>query len=349
MKTSLRIRAWVGVVVTAAAVLSAQTAPSPGPARAQESTDSAVAPRVMEAFTVTGSNIRRLDQESTLPVTVIGADELALRGGLTPAEMFETLSIGGPLTLDEGNTLGADARGDNATVNLRGLGSGNTLVLLNGRRLPPHPISMAEDGAPSLSANINQLPAAAMARVEILRDGASAIYGTDAAGGVVNSITRRNFDGLGLRARGSVTQHGGANEWNFEVTEGRNFNRGKSNLLVTLDVFHRDYLWLNQREFSRNQDLRLTRNVPAPWNGLPITDTAGVVSRDNDFDNRLSTDSSYYGGFVRGNYDANFAFVGARPANNQGIITTSGSTAATLATNGTFYVIPLVDGSVGFR
>ena len=71
----------------------------------------------------------------------------------------------------------------------------------------------------------------------------------------------------------------------------------------------------------------MTRNVPAPWDGLPITDTAGVVSRDNDFDNRLSTDSSYYGGFVRGNYDASGAFVGARPTANRGIITTSGTTA----------------------
>ncbi len=303
----------------------------------------------MEAFTVTGSNIKRIDQETTLPVTIIGTDDLSLRGVVTAAELFETLSIGGPITLDEGNTLGADARGDNATINLRGLGSGNTLVLLNGRRLPPHPISMSEDGAPSLSTNVNQLPAAAMARVEVLRDGASAIYGTDAAGGVVNSITRRSFDGRSIRARGSVTQHGGGNEWNVELTDGHNFNGGKSNLLVTLDFFHRDYLWLNQRKFSRNQDVRLTRNVPAPWNGLPITDTAGVVARDNDFDNRLSTDSSYYGGYVRGNYDASGAFTGARPTGNLGIITTSGSTSATLATNGTFYLIPLVDGNVGFR
>src|SRR5690349_19601030 len=138
----------------------------------------------MEAFTVTGSNIRRLDEERALPVTVIGAEDLDLRAVSTPAELFDTLSIGGPIVLDEGNTLGADARGDNNSINLRGIGSGNTLVLLNGRRLPPHPISQAESGVPSLAANVNQLPAAATARMEILRDGASAIYGTDAAAGV---------------------------------------------------------------------------------------------------------------------------------------------------------------------
>lgn len=303
----------------------------------------------MEAFTVTGSNIRRIDDERTLPVTVMAVEDLDLRGVPTAAELFDTLSIGGPIVLDEGNTLGADARGDNSSINLRGLGSGNTLVLLNGRRLAPHPISMAEGSVPSLSVNVNQLPAAALARVEVLRDGASAIYGTDAAGGVVNSITRSNYNGLSFRARGSVTQHGGGNDWNLEVTDGRDLRGGKGNLLTTLDYYHRDFLWLDQRKFARNQDVRLVRNVPPPWNGLPITDTAGVVSRDNDFDNRLSTDGSYFGGFVRGSYDVGGTFVGARPANNQGIITTSGSTSATLATNGTFYLIPLADGSVGFR
>ena len=318
-----------------------QSAPGPAPTRPDTVT--------MEAFTVTGSNIKRIDQETTLPVTVISTDDLDLRGVSTAAEIFDTLSIGGPIVLDEGNTLGADARGDNNSINLRGIGSGNTLVLLNGRRMAPHPISQAESGVPSLSVNVNQLPAAAMARVEILRDGASAIYGTDAAGGVVNSITRRNFDGRSIRSRGSLTQHGGGNEWNVEITDGHTFNAGRSNLLLTLDFFHRDFLWLNQREFSRNQDIRTTRNVPAPWNGLPVADSAGLVVRDNDFDNRLSTDSSYFGGFLRGSYDATGTFVGARPTGNRGIITTSGSTSATLATNGTFYLIPLADGNTGFR
>ena len=348
----IRIRSIAGtfLVVALAAPAIPQIAPQPnGTTTATSIAASLPQPQVMEAFTVTGSNIRRIDQETTLPVTVINSDDLDLRGVSTPAELFDTLSIGGPITLDEGNTLGADARGDNNSINLRGIGSGNTLVLLNGRRMAPHPISQAESGVPSLSVNVNQLPAAAMARVEVLRDGASAIYGTDAAGGVVNSITRRNFDGLSLRTRGSLTQHGGGNEWNVEVTDGINFNRGRSNLLFTLDYFHRDFLWLAQRKFSRNQDLRTVRDVPTPWNGLPITDTAGVVSRDNDFDNRLSTDSSYYGGFIRGSYDLSGAFVGSRPTGNRGIITTSGSTAATTATNGTFYVIPLADKNIGFR
>ncbi len=349
-RTSLRSVSVALLFVAFVAPLAAQTAPRPsGSATGSADPAATSQAQLMEAFTVTGSNIKRIDQETTLPVTVIGIEDLDMRGVSTAAEIFDTLSIGGPIVLDEGNTLGADARGDNNSINLRGIGSGNTLVLLNGRRMAPHPISQAESGVPSLAVNVNQLPAAAMARVEVLRDGASAIYGTDAAGGVVNSITRRNFDGLSLRARGSLTQHGGGNEWNAEITDGRSFNGGRSNLLLTLDFFHRDFLWLNQREFSRNQDIRVTRNLPAPWNGLPLADAAGSVVRDNDFDNRLSTDSSYFGGFVRGTYDATGTFVGARPTGNRGIITTSGSTAATLATNGTFYLIPLVDSTIGFR
>jgi outer membrane receptor protein involved in Fe transport len=311
--------------------------------------DAAKAPTMLEAFTVTGSNIRRLDEEKTLPVTVINPDDLELRGAPTAAELFENLSIGGPLELDEGNTLGADARGDNTALNLRGIGSGNTLVLLNGRRMPAHPISMAEGSVPALSTNVNNLPSAAMSRVEVLRDGASAVYGTDAAAGVVNTLTRSRFDGRMVRVRGSVSQHGGGNDRGIELTEGFRSKDGLTTGVLTLDYYQRDFLWLSDRKFSRNQDVRVTRNLPAPFDGLPITDTAGVVSRNTNFDNRLSTDSSYFGGFVRGNYDAAGAFVGARPASNRGIITTSGSTSATMATNGTFYLIPLADGNIGWR
>src|SRR3954470_7613081 len=176
MKSS-RILAFAAASALLLSPLAAQLRTPAPPPKNDDKKDETL---TMEAFTVTGSNIRRLDEEKILPVTVMNMDDIDLRGAATPAELFDTLSIGGPIVLDEGNTLGADARGDNNSINLRGIGSGNTLVLLNGRRMPPHPISQAESGVPSLSANVNQLPTAAMSRVEILRDGASAIYGTDA-------------------------------------------------------------------------------------------------------------------------------------------------------------------------
>lgn len=168
MNTPHRRFAFTFALSFSAASIFAQVAPRPPTAGEKPEALS------REAFTVTGSNIKRIDQETTLPITVFNTDDLDLRGVSTPAELFDSLSIGGPIVLDEGNTLGADARGDNNSINLRGIGSGNTLVLLNGRRMAPHPISQAESGVPSLSVNVNQLPAAAMGRVEILRDGASA-------------------------------------------------------------------------------------------------------------------------------------------------------------------------------
>lgn len=181
----------------------AQTAPAPSP------TSETVK---LEAFTVTGSNIRRIDQESTLPVSVLDFGDLDVRAAPTAAELLQLLPNGGVLSLSETNVLGADARGDNTSLNLRGIGSGNTLVLVNGRRLAPHPISQAEGGVPSLAVNVNQLPTAAIKRVEVLRDGASAIYGADAAAGVVNTILRRDYDGYDVSLRGSLTSRGGAED-----------------------------------------------------------------------------------------------------------------------------------------
>jgi hypothetical protein len=131
----------------------------------------------LETFNVTGTFLKRLEQEKALPVTVVNEADLKARGVATPAELFASIPQAGRIPISESQASGADARGDIATVSLRGLGSGNTLVLLNGRRLAPHPISMPEGtiGVPSMATNINTLPAAAIERIEVLRDGASAI------------------------------------------------------------------------------------------------------------------------------------------------------------------------------
>src|ERR1041385_2220778 len=149
---------------------AAQTVTQPPP-RTNES-EQAVQ---LEAFRVTGSNIKRIDAETALPVTVIEPIDLEARGAATMAELFETLGMAEPSGITEINNGPQLARGDVASVDLRGLGSGSTLVLVNGRRMAPHPISMAENGVPSLAANINAVPRAMVDRVEILRDGASAL------------------------------------------------------------------------------------------------------------------------------------------------------------------------------
>src|SRR6188508_3422664 len=205
----------------------AQTAnvpPGTAPAGGEE-------PVKLEAFTVTGSNIRRVDAETALPVTVLQASDLDARGAATLAELFETIGAAEPSGITELNNGPQLARGDVASVDLRGIGSGSTLTLLNSRRMAPHPVSMAENGVPSLAVNINTIPRALIERVEILRDGASAIYGSDAAAGVINNLVSRNYKGRQFSLRGSMTEGGGGNEVAATISEG--FKRGKAHYSVS--------------------------------------------------------------------------------------------------------------------
>ena len=332
------------VSLVLATTLAAQTAPTSPPPAAARGSDETVR---LEAFTVTGTNIRRVDAETALPVTVIDSNELDLRGAATLSELFETLGIAEPSGISELNVGPQDARGDVASIDLRGLGSGSTLTLINGRRMAPHPISMAENGVPSLAPNINAIPRALISQVEILRDGASAIYGADAAAGVINNLVSRTYTGRQLSLRGSMTQHGGANE--FQATASEGFQRGKNHFSVSLDYFHRDALSSSQRKWSRESDLRLTRNLPAPWNGVPLIDANGTTVRDNDFDNSQAVNS--YGQWQRGFIQPNFVtFIGSRPTGNAGIVTTTPPTTnATMSANGTWYMYPSPSGEIKFK
>ena len=173
-------------------------------------------PVKIEAFTVTGSNIRRTDAETALPVTILTASDLDARGAATMAELFETLGMAEPSGITEINNGPQLARGDVASIDLRGIGSGSTLTLLNGRRMAPHPISMAENGVPSLAVNINTIPRAMVERVEILRDGASAIYGADAAAGAVaTQLAVRG--GSQADGRGRIKGRGRLHVWGWVV------------------------------------------------------------------------------------------------------------------------------------
>lgn len=337
------VRAAAAVLL--AAVASAQTATPPANPPA---TDDAVK---LEAFTVTGSNIKRIDAETALPVSVIDKTELDARGASTLAELFETIGAAEPSAITELNNGPQLARGDVASVDLRGIGSGSTLTLLNGRRMAPHPISMAENGVPSLAVNINTVPRAMIDRVEILRDGASAIYGSDAAAGVINNLVSRNFVGRGITLKGAVTQHGGANEFNATVFDA--FKKGPLHVSMSLDYFHRDSLAAHDRDWAKNADLRLRPDAPAPWNGLPIVDpnsaTGAFFARDNDFRNLNQVNQ--WGQWQRGAIQPNFlTFTGSRPTNNTGIVTTGTvpTGVATMAADGMFYLVPTAAG-LSFR
>ena len=203
----------------------------------------------MEAFTVTGSNIKRLDQEKSLPITIISAEEIEARDAATPMNLLESIAFITDIPENETPTNAIAGRGDNANIALRGLGAGNTLVLLNGRRMPFHPFTT---GAIS-PVNVNVLPSAVQ-QIEVLRDGASSIYGSDAVAGVVNYIARRRPAGGDLSFRYGTTEHGGGTDYQGKIGYAAPFAKGRGNYMIGASVYTRDPIYLSQREISKSAD-----------------------------------------------------------------------------------------------
>ena len=194
-----------------------------------------------ERIEVTGSHIKRTEVEGVSSMIVIDREAIEKSGFSSVSEMMQNMTISSQgsyssLTVDED-------RGSTTNVNLRGLGPENTLVLLDGRRLPDE----AGEGVVDLST----IPMAAVERIEVLKDSASAIYGSDAIGGVVNIITRKDMNGSAVYARASTPQRlDGATETEFAYVAG--FNADNFRLLTAINyrhiepTFHRDREWTEQ-------------------------------------------------------------------------------------------------------
>src|SRR5690606_32836386 len=148
-----------------------------------------------DRVTVTGSNIPRTDTETPSPVQVITRQEIDRTGKNNVAEYLQTLTAAGARPIP--HTFGTGFAGGGAGIALRGLGAGCTLILLNGRRMATY--GLADDGQ-KVFTDLSTIPLDAVERVEVLKDGASAIYGSDAIAGVVNIILRSDFNGAILRA-----------------------------------------------------------------------------------------------------------------------------------------------------
>jgi outer membrane receptor protein involved in Fe transport len=224
----------------------AQQAPASAPA-ASEAAPAAAEPRkaaVEEEILVTGSRIRRKDLTTPAPVAVLSREDLQASGKVTLGEFLQTLPEQGNAPNFQLNNGGATYDADGATrVNLRSLGVSRTLVLLNGRRLPSSGF-----GANSASPDLNTIPTAAVERIEVLKDGASAVYGSDAIGGVVNVITRKDYAGTEASAQAGVSSRGDAQTYDVQVTTGRTTDSGS--LLFSVGYFDQKSSWLKDRKWS---------------------------------------------------------------------------------------------------
>lgn len=204
--------------------------------------------RQMDAVVVVGSNVRGASGLSS-PVIVFDEDEIARTGVATVQQFFEKLPQNFGSGANAGNNANAGVDRDvtvnygrGSGINLRGLGTGTTLTLLNGRRIAASNQFQYVD--------VSLIPLSVVERIEVLTDGASAIYGSDAIGGVVNIMLRKDFDGYETRLRyGSVTA-GGMDEYQASQTGGWSWEDGHA--LLSYEFLSQDNLKASDKEFSRN-------------------------------------------------------------------------------------------------
>jgi iron complex outermembrane receptor protein len=205
--------------------------------------------RTLDTVQVTGSRIKRADVEAALPVTVIQRQQIEAQGITSAEQLLMYLNIAGNGSDNLAANSGiapAELRGMNGVsgANLRGQGSDATLVLLNGRRVATH-------GLRGTAVDLNSIPFAAIERVEVLRDGASAVYGTDAIGGVINFITKTDYQGLQVNAFVDMTEEGGGNIYSTNVLFGKgDLDTDRWNVFATVAYKKNDILRGNARDFS---------------------------------------------------------------------------------------------------
>ena len=195
---------------------------------------------------VTGSSIKRIDAEAALPVTVITRQQIEASGATSAAELLERISANNGQGYNQALAIGDSARPGFSGASLRGLGSNTTLILLNGRRLAVY----AFDGG---AVDLNSIALGAIERVEILRDGASAVYGTDAIAGVINFITRKDFRGGEVSVSMKKPQASGGGETKSAgVTVGfGDLAKDRFNVFGNLTWDKWDELKALDREFAR--------------------------------------------------------------------------------------------------
>jgi iron complex outermembrane recepter protein len=234
------------------------------PAWGQQATQNVPGPQAdtqggLTEIVVTGSFIRGTPVDTALPVEVYSQEELEKRGSPTALEFAKTLTIAGPTT-GESYYFGGPTLIGSVNYNLRGLGSDKTLILLNGRRM---------------DINTANIPSLALARTEILKDGAAVIYGADAIGGVVNFITRDRFVGIDLSGQYKYID-GSDGDYSAGILGG--FGEGRVNLIVSAEYEHRSRLHALERDFTRDSlDPTRAGYNAAPWSTL--TNLAGWVPR----------------------------------------------------------------------
>lgn len=253
---------------------------------------------------VTGTQIRGAQVDDVLPVTVVDEELIDSIDPSSGDEIFRAIPQAGSVEFNEQSTAGGvnGARGDIASINLRGLGTGNTLLLINGRRMLLNPGFQTELFVPVVSPDTNTIAPGSVRRVEVLRDGASAVYGADAVAGVVNTILRSNRTGGYLQANYRASDGTGLFNYSINGGYGFDFADGRANLTLYGGYFHENGMRAGERPYSASSDLRPflvgtdfegdtqfdNRSINSPWGAFDIQGSSATSSnttalRDDDF------------------------------------------------------------------
>jgi outer membrane receptor protein involved in Fe transport len=255
-------RVGMGTLMLSIFALTFSTALAQAPAAGEE--------EAIEEITVTGTQIKGARISGALAVSVVESVEIEAMGISSGDELFDVMPEVGQNFFNEAEAHSGgvnSVRGDVGAFNLRNMGTGNTLVLLNGRRMVNSAGYQTEEvgGAfvPVNSANSNAMPVYGIERVEVLRDGASAIYGADAVAGVVNTVLKTDFEGFTIRARYDDYDNLPRNDQRLNLEWGRFFNDGRTNIGVFFDYYHRDRV--NAQDDPKWADENYSRFAPSDW------------------------------------------------------------------------------------
>ena len=242
----------------------------------------------LERVTITGTNIRRTDQETVAPVEIITREQIERSGQPTIADVIRTIpqNLGGSFSESFSNSFAPGASG----ISLRGLGQKTTLVLLNGRRTSGYGFAQ---NLQDTFVDFNSIPTSAIERVEILKDGASAIYGSDAIAGVINIILRKDYQGI--EAGGSVGFTDGGNDYRANLTMGfGELGKDKFNVFGVFDYYKRDELLMSDIKFGENG--RDFRGQEDGGRNLSSLTGGGTWAQGNN--RRAISECTQYGGQV---------------------------------------------------
>jgi iron complex outermembrane receptor protein len=229
--------------------------------------------------TVVGSSIKGSKITTALPVSLITADEIAATGAVDGDDLLRQIPQLGDVFFNPTNQAQTSntARGDVSSVDLRGAGLGDTLVLLNGRRLVTHPTSNGNNTVPLITYNSSAIPASGLHSVEVLMDGAGAIYGSDAVAGVVNTVSKTDFNGLTISSQYGHAEGTSRSEINTNIFTGKNFAEGRGNVSLSLSLLNRSHQNPSDMPFTADQN-KMSLFADTLWSTNSTADGRGGQS-----------------------------------------------------------------------